>query len=164
TAKSPVSSRCLRAERSFRTSRSFSFWRDSISSGSFGVRPERSLGTLGDGGECLRIGHGDVGERLAVELDPGLLHPSHEAPVPEPMLARCRVDPDDPQRPERALPCFAVAVRVDERVLDLLLREAVAGLLAPVVALRLVEDLGALLPRVDCTLDPWHLSRLSGAS
>ena len=73
TAKRPVSSRCLRAERSFRTSRSFSFWTrlDQASSGGFGV--ERGLGALGDGGERLRVAHGDVGERLAVELDPGLL-------------------------------------------------------------------------------------------
>ena len=53
---------------------------------------------------------------------------------------------------------------VDERVLDLLLREAVARLLAAVVALRLLEDL-ALLARVDCSLDAGHRASLpSGAS
>src|SRR6188472_614181 len=145
TAKSPVSSRCLRAERSFRTSRSVSFWRDSIrfALGSFGVGVERGLRALGDGRERLRIAHGDVGERLAIELDPGLLHACHEPVVREVVLARRRVDADDPQRAERPLAILAIAVCVDERVLDLLLREAVARLLAPVVALRLIENLGA---------------------
>ena len=126
--------------------------------------PERSLRALGDGGERLRVAHRDVRERLAVELDPGLLHALHEAVVREAVLARGSVDADDPERPERPLLRLAVAVGVDERVLDLLLREAVARLLAPVVALRLLEDLGALLARVDGTLDPGHVNRLSGAS
>ena len=47
---------------------------------------ERGLGLLGDRGERLRIGHGDVGERLAVELDARLVDAGDELVVREPVL------------------------------------------------------------------------------
>src|SRR5207248_9722023 len=95
-------------------------------------------------------------EHLAVELDLGLLQPVDELVVREAVLPRCRIDADDPEPPELALLVLAVAVRVDERVLDLLLRVLVRGLLEPPVALRLLEDLAALLARVDGPLHTGH--------
>jgi hypothetical protein len=50
----------------------------------------------------------------------------------------------------------AVAVRVDERVLDLLLRVAVVRALAAVVPLGLLENLATLLARGDRSLDASH--------
>ena len=120
---------CAQREASGRAGASRS---GAIRSGGFGVRPERSPGALGDCGERLRVAHGDVGERLAVELDPGLAcTPAHESVVGEAVLARRGVDADDPERAERALARLAVAVRIDERVLDLLLREAIVDFLRP---------------------------------
>src|SRR5207245_11074221 len=91
-----------------------------------------------------------------VEVDVRLLHPGDELVVGEAVCARPRVDPHDPEAAEGALLVLAVAVRVGERVVDLLLRVAVRGLLEPPVALRLAEDLAALLARVDGTLDARH--------
>src|SRR5205814_3880414 len=82
--------------------------------------------------------------------------PGHELVVREPVRPRGRVDPQDPEPPEGALPRLAVAVGVRERVVDLLLGVAVARLLEPPVALRLLEDPAALLARVDGALDPRH--------
>src|SRR5262249_54826771 len=55
---------------------------------------------------------------------------------------------------------LAVAVGVDERVLDLLLRVAVARVLEAPVPLGLLEDLAALFARVNGALDAWHSSDL----
>ena len=69
---------------------------------------------------------------------------------------RGRVDAGDPEPPERALLRLPVAVGVDERVLDLLLRVPVAAALEAPVALGLLEDLAPLLARVDRSLDSRH--------
>ena len=100
------------------------------------VGGERGLRLLDDRGERGRIGHGQIGEHLAVELDPGLVQPRDELVVGHPVGAGGRVDADDPELPERPLLVLAVAVGVDERVLDLLLRVAVAAALEAPVALR----------------------------
>jgi hypothetical protein len=55
----------------------------------------------------------------------------------------------DPELAEGPLLVLAVAVGVGERVLDLLLRVAVAAALQAPVPLRLLENLAALLARVD---------------
>src|SRR5205085_7787951 len=81
-----------------------------------------------------------------------------ELVVREPVLPRRSVDADDPEPAEIALLVLAVAVRVMKRVLDLLLRVAIRGLLEPPVALRLGKNFAALLARVDGTLDAWHPS------
>src|SRR5207342_3004743 len=103
-----------------------------------------------------RIENGKIGQDLAVELDPGLVQARDELVVRQPVGAGGCVDADDPELAERALLVLAVAVGVDERVLDLLLRVAVAPALEAPVALRLAENLAALLARVNRSLDPWH--------
>src|SRR5207247_3737092 len=62
------------------------------------------------------------------------------------------------------LAVLPVAVGVDEGVVDLLLRIAVARLLEPPVALRLLEDLAPLLARVDGPLHARHLSASRAAA
>src|SRR5215210_4049968 len=108
---------------------------------------ERGFRLLGDLAERGRITHGQVGQDLPVELDPRLAAAGHELVVREPFGARGRVDAHDPQPPERALLVLPVAVRVYERMLDLLLGDLVPGMTRPEVALRLVEDLLAALAR-----------------
>jgi hypothetical protein len=95
-------------------------------------------------------------ERLPVELDVRLPAAGDELVVREPLLARGRVDPHDPEAAERALLALAVAVGVVVRLLDGLLRLAIGdGALAD-VALGAVEYLAALLARVDGSLDAGH--------
>src|SRR5437588_4527572 len=118
---------------------------------------ERRLRLLGDGAEGLRVAYGEIREHLAVELDPCRLQDGDELVVREAVRARAGVDPHDPESPEGPLLVLAVTVGVGERVLDLLLRVAVRGLLQPPVALRLGENLAALLARVDGSLDARHL-------
>src|SRR5206468_1989688 len=122
-----------------------------------GLGDERGLRLLGDRAERGGIAHGEVGEHLAIELDVRLPQARDELVVREPLLPRRRVDPDDPEAPEVALPVLPVAVGVDERVLDLLLRALVGLALEPPVALRLLEDLAPLLARVNRSLDARHL-------
>src|SRR6266536_4578315 len=117
---------------------------------------ERGLRLLGDRAERLRIVYGELRQHLAVERDLGLAKAGHELGVRELVLPRGGVDADDPQPPERPLLVLAVTVGVVERMLDLFLRVAVRGLLQPPVALRLAENLAALLARVNGTLDAWH--------
>src|SRR5919198_6655059 len=117
---------------------------------------ERGLRLRRDRAEGGRVVHGQVGEHLPVERDVRLPQAGDELVVRETVRARRRVDPDDPEPAEGALPVLPVAVGVDERVIDLLLRVAVARLLEPPVALRLLEDLAALLARVDGPLYARH--------
>src|SRR5437762_705072 len=86
---------------------------------------ERGLRLRGDGAERGRVADREVGEHLPVELDAGLRAAVHELVVREPVAARGRVDPGDPEAPEVTLPDLAVAVGVDERAVDLLLGVAV---------------------------------------
>src|SRR3954447_20750864 len=117
---------------------------------------ERRLRLVGDVTERLRILDGEIGEHLAVELDLRLPQSRDELVVREAVRARPRVDAHDPQPPECPLLVLAVAVGVRERMVDLLLRVAVRGLLQPPVALRLTEDLPPLLARGDRTFDSGH--------
>src|SRR4029077_12537242 len=71
-----------------------------------------------------RLAHGDVGEHLAVDFDLGRLQPRDEPRVRDVVLAARGVDADDPEAAELALPRAPVAVRVAERVHDLLVGRA----------------------------------------
>src|SRR5688572_25916969 len=81
----------------------------------------------------------------------------HQLGVGHPLLARGGVDPGDPEATEVALSPAPVAVGVVARALDLLLREAVARVLAAVVALRLLQDLLAPPPAGDRVGGAAHL-------
>src|SRR5213076_1676816 len=116
----------------------------------------RRLSLLGDRGEGVRIGYGEIGQHLAVEPDLRLPAAGDELVVREPVLPRRGVDAQDPKAPELPLPVLPIAVGVGERVLDLLLRLAVARVLEAPVALGLLEHLAALLARVDGSLHPRH--------
>src|SRR5436309_2559801 len=107
-------------------------------------------------GEGLRIVHGHVGQDLPIELDTGVLQSVHEGRVAHAVLARGGADPRDPQPPELALAVAAVAVRVRPRVHDLFLGHPEPLAARAVVALGLLEDLAALLPRVDGAFHPGH--------
>src|SRR5262249_2821439 len=109
---------------------------------------QRRLGLLRELRERVGVADREVGEHLAVELDVGRLQPGDELVVREAVRAGAGVDPNDPEPPERALAVLAVAVRVDERVLDLLLRVLVVRALEAPVALGLLENLAARLARL----------------
>src|SRR5690606_5663591 len=109
------------------------------------VRREGLPGRVDDGLEGLRLVHGELGEQPAVDLDPGEAETLDEAVVGEALLADRGVDALDPQGAELALARPAVAVRVDERVGDLLLRLAVEARALAAVALGALEDGAALL-------------------
>src|SRR6185295_4231579 len=61
---------------------------------------QRLAGGVGKSAERVGIAHGDVGEDLAVDLDPGELEAVHERAVGEAVLARGGVDAGDPQAAE----------------------------------------------------------------
>src|SRR5690606_22186230 len=98
----------------------------------------------------------EIGEDPAIHLDPGKTETLDEPVVRDAVLARRGVDPLDPQAAEVALAGAAVAVCVDERVGDLLLRLAVQARTLPAVAGRALEDDPALLVGVDGPLHSCH--------
>src|SRR5918994_6474594 len=73
---------------------------------------ERVPGRLHELRERRRVVDGEVGERLAIQLDAGALQPMDQLRVREPVLARARADPGDPQPAELALAVTAVAICV----------------------------------------------------
>src|SRR5579862_907857 len=117
---------------------------------------ERSLRLLGQLAERGRIADREVGEHLAVKLDVRRPQAGDELVVRKTVSTRARVDAHDPEAAKRALLVLAVAVGVDERVLDLLLRVLVVRALEAPVAFRLLEHLAALLLRVNGSLDARH--------
>src|SRR4051794_4835671 len=105
-------------------------------------------GLLGKASERLRVAHGDVGQRLAVELDAGGLQAVHELAVAEALLAGGRVDAGDPEAAEVALLVAPVAVGVAVGFEHGLLGELVARVGLAAVALGPLERGPALLARV----------------
>src|SRR4029078_8440783 len=93
---------------------------------------ERGLGLRRDLAEDVRIADGQVGEDLAIERDLGLAQAGDELVVREALAPSGRVDAHDPEAPKGALLVLAVAVGVDQRMVDLLLALLVAvGLSSP---------------------------------
>src|SRR4029077_2203105 len=111
-------------------------------------------GELHESAEGVAGGDRDLGEHLAVDLDPGLVEAVDQLRVAHALEPRGGVDAGDPEAPELALAVAAVAVCVHPRALHLLFGEAVGGMLAAVVALRFLEHLAPLLFRVDGALYP----------
>src|SRR3954447_4798275 len=117
---------------------------------------KRVLGLLHQGGERGRVVDREVGKHLAVELDPGVLEPVHEARVRDAVGTHARVDAGDPEPAELRLAVTAVAVGVDARAGGLFLGEAVPHPAAAGVALGGRERLAALLLRVNGSFDSCH--------
>src|SRR5207302_4379506 len=116
---------------------------------------ERRLGLLDDLAELRRIGGREICEHLPVELDLGRLQTCDELVVREAVGASAGVDAHDPELPELTLPHLAVAIRVRQRALDLLLRVRVVRVLEAPVPGGLLDDLAPLLARVKGTLYAW---------
>src|SRR5690606_31193629 len=117
---------------------------------------ERFFGRSGERREPLLVVDGDVGKNLAIDLDLGAPETVHEPAVGQPVCARGRVDPRDPQRAELALALTAVAIRVLAGLDDRLLRDPVNPAPRPVVTLRLVEHLAVAGLRDDASFDSGH--------
>src|SRR2546427_753633 len=111
---------------------------------------------LGELRERGRIGHRQLRQHLAIEVDPRLLERGHEFRVREPHLAARRVDPHDPEAPRLALLLLAAAVRERPSPQDGLGGGLVELPAATEIPLRLLEDLLAPSARLRSTLCPWH--------
>src|SRR5580658_7708368 len=71
-------------------------------------------------GERLGLADRYIGQDLAVEIQSGEFDPVHELRIGQPVLARARIDPLDPQGAEIALAVAPVAIGITQRLLDLL--------------------------------------------
>src|SRR5690606_8250005 len=80
-------------------------------------------GPLDELRERLRVTNRQVRQDLAVDLDPGLLEPVHEARVAHVVQPGRSVDPRDPQPPELTLALLPVTVRIDPPALNRVLRD-----------------------------------------
>src|SRR5690349_23402419 len=122
-----------------------------------GLGGRRLAGGIGKSAEGLGVAHGDVGQHLAVELDPGQLEAVDEGAVVHAVLARGGVDAGDPQAAEVALAVAAVAVGVGIGLHDRFLGALVVRVRLAAEALGALERRAALLARVDRALDAGHL-------
>src|SRR5664279_668568 len=117
---------------------------------------ERLVGHPDQRREGIRLGHRQVGQHLAVDLDLGTVETGNEPAVARPVEAGRRVDPLDPELAEVALTGTAVPVGVLHRVHDLLVGSTERTALVAVVTLCLLEDGAMVLLGVYCTLDSGH--------
>src|SRR5215207_4769173 len=130
---------------------------DSATSGGCGVVCRRvCFGHLNQSSECRGIGHGQISEDLAVNLDPRGLETRDEAVVRHAFGPSSSVDPLDPQPAEVAFTRAAVPIGVHQRMSDLLLRLAVHARTLTPVAGCLPEDFTTLFLRIDGALDACH--------
>src|SRR3954451_25067170 len=113
-------------------------------------------GALDESAEGLGVAHGDVGQNLAVQLDARQLQAVDERAVGHALGARGGVDAGDPEAAEVTLAVATVAVRVRVRLEHRFLGAPVGGVRLPAEALRPLQDLAALLARVNRTLDARH--------
>src|SRR4051794_9445055 len=117
---------------------------------------QRVLRLLHERGERAGVVDREIGEHLAVELDPGGLQAVHEPRVGDPVGSDARVDARDPEPAELCLAVAPVAVGVHAGVVHLLLREAIAHATAAGIALGGRKRLAALLLRVDGSFHSCH--------
>src|SRR5512134_2392399 len=96
------------------------------------LRRNAGLRLLGELGERRLVGHGEIRENLAVDLDRGFLEAVHEGAVAQPELARAGIDPGDPEGAELALLHAPVAIGVLPCLHDRLLGDA-KDVLSPAV-------------------------------
>src|SRR5262245_48175679 len=83
------------------------------SGGGAALGGEVGTGQLDDPGKRLGVVDGDLGERLAVQLDVGPVQAGDQLAVAQAAHPAGGVDADDPEAAELALARLAVAVRVD---------------------------------------------------
>ena len=119
---------------------------------------ERGLGRLDEAAERGRVGDGEIGEDLAVDLDAGGVQPGDEPAVAHVVEAARRVDPLDPQAAELALAGPAVAEGVLPAAHDLLVGRPERAALVAVVALGLLQYLLVALLGSHATLHPCHVT------
>src|SRR3989442_2160331 len=103
-----------------------------------------------------RIRYGEIRQHFAVDLAAGFPQPVHQAAVGDLVLPSGRVDPDDPEAAEVAFLDLPVAVRVDERLLDLELRHPVRLGFRAVVALGQGQGLRSPVLTFGSPFDAWH--------
>src|SRR6516164_8783125 len=109
---------------------------------------------LGDRSKALRVGHGDVGQHLAVQRHLGLGQPSDEAAVAQPREAGRGIDPDDPQRAEVTLLPRPVTAGVVQCALHRLVGALVTILPPAPVPLGQLENPIAAPTRLETLLHP----------
>jgi hypothetical protein len=114
--------------------------------GGSGGLGESRLDPLHQGLERLRLANGEIGEHLAVDLDPRPVDAVDELGVSEPVLARAGVDALNPEPAEAAFAGAPVAIGVLEPLLDALDGDAKDVLAAAAIAFRRGDDL--LVPSV----------------
>src|SRR5580693_3845408 len=85
--------------------------------GGVGRLVQRGLCGCGDRLKSLGLADRDIGQDLAVEVEPGQFDPVHELRVCQPVLPRTGIDPLDPQGSEIALAVAPVAISVAQRLL-----------------------------------------------
>src|ERR1700722_14757940 len=117
---------------------------------------ESGLGLLGDRSKRRRVVYGDVGEHLAVDLDPGLVQAVDDATVGKSVRPCRRIDARDPQRAEFALVRPPVAVGVLARLDDGLLGRPIDLAPGVVVALGLGKNFLVTTSGRHATLDSCH--------
>src|SRR6056297_3365923 len=125
---------------------------------------ERSLGRLDERGERRGVGDSQIGEDLAVDLDPRSVEAGDEPAVAHVVLPRSGVDPLDPQTSHLALAGATVTVGIVARPHDLLVGGPERTALVAVVALGLLQYLLVPLLRCDTTLHTCHFDSSSERS
>src|SRR5690606_3364323 len=117
---------------------------------------ERRLRLVDQRLEGFRLADGEIGEHLAVDLDPGLAEAVDKSAVGHAELAHGGIDALDPQGTEGALARLAVAIGVLLRLLGRRMGGADRILAPAIIALGGLQDL--LVPGMggDAPLDSRH--------
>src|ERR1700674_3799262 len=141
------SSSCIEKKRGSREPPGFLY----VASGT-----EARFGLFDDAAEGRLVEHREIGEDLAVHVDPRFLQPRHELAVRHARFAGAGVDARDPERAKLALPVAPVAIRILPRLHHRLLGDLVYVLAPAAVPVGLVEDLLVARARRDSAFYAWH--------
>lgn len=93
-----------------------------------------------NGFECFRLVHGQMCQRLAVDVQTFLVDLAHQYRVAHAVLARSGIDPLDPKGTERTLARLSVTVLILKALLNGILRYRPYVLSASEVAFGLLQD------------------------